>query len=304
MSTSGPSGRRTRQAYPSALERCSTQHAPWFVIPSDRKWYRNWAVAQLLVEHLRALNLQWPVADFDVEAEKAAGRRPIAEPATADQALTTERCRTGAEVLVEIRFGQRRRRRSTSSIADDHVAGQGHLGDLGLAAHRRRHGDRAGLERQLGLTGVEQSGRQEPAADGDVPTALGPEGAHRLGCGRPGPGRERRDARQPVVGRPLPRPAGDQGVAADVGAAGRGEDQPVQLADPPRPQRVAQPPVDDRQQLGLRADRPRGGHPQVRVGGALIWATSVGTSAWAWNASDSNSGTNTISVDAPGRPAC
>ena len=58
------------EAYQAALERCSTQHAPWFVVPSDRKWYRNWAVAQLLVEHLRAMDLQWPAADFDVEAEK------------------------------------------------------------------------------------------------------------------------------------------------------------------------------------------------------------------------------------------
>ena len=52
------------------MPRCSTQLAPWFVIPADRKWYRNWAVAQLLLEHLRALNLEWPVADFDVETEK------------------------------------------------------------------------------------------------------------------------------------------------------------------------------------------------------------------------------------------
>jgi PPK2 family polyphosphate:nucleotide phosphotransferase len=58
-------------AYADALERCSTQHAPWYVIPSDRKWYRNWAAAQLLAEHLRALDLKWPVADFDVEVEKA-----------------------------------------------------------------------------------------------------------------------------------------------------------------------------------------------------------------------------------------
>ena len=60
-----------QEAYTAVLEQCSTQHAPWYVIPSDRKWYRNWAVAQLLVEHLRALNPQWPTADFDVEQEKA-----------------------------------------------------------------------------------------------------------------------------------------------------------------------------------------------------------------------------------------
>ena len=59
------------EAYNTALERCNTEIAPWYVIPSDRKWYRNWAVAQLLAEHLRALNLDWPVADFDVAAEKA-----------------------------------------------------------------------------------------------------------------------------------------------------------------------------------------------------------------------------------------
>ena len=67
------------EAYEAALERCSTQHAPWFVVPADRKWYRNWAVAQLLAEHLRALGLAWPVADFDVETEQAAGRGELKE---------------------------------------------------------------------------------------------------------------------------------------------------------------------------------------------------------------------------------
>lgn len=60
-----------QEAYAVALERCSTDTAPWFVVPAGRKWYRNWAVATLLLEHLRALDLQWPPADFDVEKEKA-----------------------------------------------------------------------------------------------------------------------------------------------------------------------------------------------------------------------------------------
>ncbi len=60
-----------QHAYAVALERCSTDHAPWHVVPSGRKWYRNWAVATLLIEQLRALDLEWPKADFDVEAEKA-----------------------------------------------------------------------------------------------------------------------------------------------------------------------------------------------------------------------------------------
>jgi PPK2 family polyphosphate:nucleotide phosphotransferase len=60
-----------QDAYAVALERCSTGNAAWHVVPSGRKWYRNWAVATLLLEQLRALDLSWPVADFDVEAEKA-----------------------------------------------------------------------------------------------------------------------------------------------------------------------------------------------------------------------------------------
>jgi PPK2 family polyphosphate:nucleotide phosphotransferase len=57
-------------AYQALLERCSPDHAPWFVVPADRKWYARLAVQQLLLEHLRALDLAWPAADFDVEAEK------------------------------------------------------------------------------------------------------------------------------------------------------------------------------------------------------------------------------------------
>jgi PPK2 family polyphosphate:nucleotide phosphotransferase len=60
-----------QKAYEIALERCSTSRAPWHLVPSGRKWYRNWAVATLLTERLRELDLQWPAADFDVEAAKA-----------------------------------------------------------------------------------------------------------------------------------------------------------------------------------------------------------------------------------------
>ena len=60
-----------QRAYALALERCSTESAPWHLVPSGRKWYRNWAVAALLAEKLRELGLDWPKADFDVEAEKA-----------------------------------------------------------------------------------------------------------------------------------------------------------------------------------------------------------------------------------------
>jgi PPK2 family polyphosphate:nucleotide phosphotransferase len=60
-----------RAAYETALERCNTEAAPWYVVPSDRKWYRNWAIAQLLLETLRSLDLDWPTPDYDV-AEQCA----------------------------------------------------------------------------------------------------------------------------------------------------------------------------------------------------------------------------------------
>ncbi|MFG2419841.1 PPK2 family polyphosphate kinase [Streptomyces sp. NPDC048448] len=55
-----------RKAYEIALDRCSTPRAPWFVVPADRKWYRNWAIGTLLLEHLEALDPRYPKADFDV----------------------------------------------------------------------------------------------------------------------------------------------------------------------------------------------------------------------------------------------
>lgn len=57
-------------AYHAAIEHCNTPDAPWYVIPSDRKWYRNWAVTTILLETLKELNPEWPAADFDVEKEK------------------------------------------------------------------------------------------------------------------------------------------------------------------------------------------------------------------------------------------
>jgi PPK2 family polyphosphate:nucleotide phosphotransferase len=61
---------RYREAYEIALEGTNTDHAPWYVIPSDKKWYRNLAVGSLLHHTLQGLDLRWPEADFDVAAER------------------------------------------------------------------------------------------------------------------------------------------------------------------------------------------------------------------------------------------
>jgi PPK2 family polyphosphate:nucleotide phosphotransferase len=63
------------EAYEIALERTNTEAAPWYVVPSDRKWYRNLAIGRLVHEALAGMDLDWPKADFDVEAE----RRRLAE---------------------------------------------------------------------------------------------------------------------------------------------------------------------------------------------------------------------------------
>jgi PPK2 family polyphosphate:nucleotide phosphotransferase len=60
-----------KRAFEIALKRCSTSAAPWYVVPSDRKWYRNWAITTLLTEHLTAMDPQWPAGDFDVAEEIA-----------------------------------------------------------------------------------------------------------------------------------------------------------------------------------------------------------------------------------------
>jgi len=60
-----------QQAYQDAVQRCSTPTAPWYVVPADHKWYRNWAVANVVHETLARLDPQYPKPDFDVAAERA-----------------------------------------------------------------------------------------------------------------------------------------------------------------------------------------------------------------------------------------
>jgi PPK2 family polyphosphate:nucleotide phosphotransferase len=58
------------EAYEIALRRTTTDIAPWYVVPADHKWYARLAVQQLVLDALRGLKLEWPKADYDVEAEK------------------------------------------------------------------------------------------------------------------------------------------------------------------------------------------------------------------------------------------
>ncbi|MBT5020057.1 MAG: polyphosphate kinase 2 family protein, partial [Planctomicrobium sp.] len=52
-----------RVAFNDALTECSTEHAPWHVIPADQKWYRNWAISKIIFETLEEMNPQFPAEE-------------------------------------------------------------------------------------------------------------------------------------------------------------------------------------------------------------------------------------------------
>lgn len=57
-----------REAHEVAIARCSTRHAPWYVVPADRKWFRDLAVAKILAAELESLPLRWPPLDPAIQA--------------------------------------------------------------------------------------------------------------------------------------------------------------------------------------------------------------------------------------------
>jgi len=56
-----------QKAYEDAISRTSTRHAPWYVIPSNHKWFRNLAVSNIIVETLKSLDMQFPEPTVDIK---------------------------------------------------------------------------------------------------------------------------------------------------------------------------------------------------------------------------------------------
>lgn len=52
-----------QSAYEEAVERCSTRYAPWYVVPSDHKWFRNYAVSDVIIRTLEGLRMKFPEPD-------------------------------------------------------------------------------------------------------------------------------------------------------------------------------------------------------------------------------------------------
>lgn len=57
-------------AFEEALSRTSTKAAPWYVVPADRKWYRNWVVSEVLLATLEDMDPQYPPAEPGLEGVK------------------------------------------------------------------------------------------------------------------------------------------------------------------------------------------------------------------------------------------
>ena len=58
------------EAYQAIFDLTDTDDAPWHLIPANKKWFARLSVCELLIEALQGLELDWPKADFDVEAER------------------------------------------------------------------------------------------------------------------------------------------------------------------------------------------------------------------------------------------
>lgn len=58
-------------AYQRVFDKTSTEHAPWYVVPADKKWYARMAVQEILIKALGGLNLQWPAGNYDLAKERA-----------------------------------------------------------------------------------------------------------------------------------------------------------------------------------------------------------------------------------------
>ena len=54
-------------AYQDAIINCSTNYAPWYVVPANKKWYRNLVVARTIADTLAAMNPQYPQSEVDIK---------------------------------------------------------------------------------------------------------------------------------------------------------------------------------------------------------------------------------------------
>lgn len=72
-------------AYSDMLTATSTEHAPWFVIPADRKWYMRYAVSNIIINRLKELKVEYPVLPEDEKARLKDARKMLLDEKSGDK---------------------------------------------------------------------------------------------------------------------------------------------------------------------------------------------------------------------------
>lgn len=110
-------------AYQAVFERTSTEHAPWYVLPADRKWFPRLAVTEILTRTLGEMNLGWPAADWDVTEQR---RLLAATMSTATLAQSLAETRDNVESAmndsIEVRYDLAAVEGGDSDIAENLAA--------------------------------------------------------------------------------------------------------------------------------------------------------------------------------------
>ncbi len=92
-------------AFEEAIAKTSTAEAPWFVIPSDNKWFRDLAISEVIVASIEAMNLQVPKPEVDIEVIKQDYAKALAEESPENQKkiakLVKKRKRASSEPVDE-----------------------------------------------------------------------------------------------------------------------------------------------------------------------------------------------------------
>ncbi|PYQ31188.1 MAG: polyphosphate kinase [Acidobacteria bacterium] len=52
-----------QKAYEDALEKTTTDHAPWYIVPANRKWYRNYVIGSVVIETMKKFRMKYPTVD-------------------------------------------------------------------------------------------------------------------------------------------------------------------------------------------------------------------------------------------------
>ncbi|MDP9806098.1 PPK2 family polyphosphate:nucleotide phosphotransferase [Trueperella bonasi] len=110
-----------QEAYQIMFDRTSTEHAPWHVVPADRKWYARLAVTELVVQALVDLEQEWPIPRWDLEVqrrrlletmnaedvEKAQKKLQLKRSEVNEEILEVDRVRRAIDAVGELDDGER-----------------------------------------------------------------------------------------------------------------------------------------------------------------------------------------------------